>query len=105
MQRSDAEPPSSQYQRTKIYRITSPNTDRVYVGYTTNEDLKRYFKGHLKDRRRTSRHVLDAGDATIELIEAWPCATQAEAEAREQHWINLTPRAVNQLKLKAHQVK
>ena len=99
------EPPSSQYQRTKIYRIWSPNTDLVYVGYTTHEDLKRYFKGHFKDRKRTSRYVLDAGDARIELIEAWPCASQAEAEAREQHWINLTPRAVNQLKLKAHQVK
>ena len=88
-----------------MYRILSPNTDRVYVGYTTHEDLNRYFKGHFNDRRRTSRYVLDAGDARIELIEAWPCASKAEAEAREQHWINLTPRAVNQLKLKAHQVK
>ena len=98
------EPPSSQYQRTKIYRIWSPNTDLVYVGYTTHEDLQRYFKGHFKDRKRTSRYVLDAGDARIELIEAWPCATQAEAEAREQHWIANTPNAVNVLKPKAHRL-
>ena len=98
------EPVSTKYQRTKIYRIISPHTDRVYIGFTTNEDLKRYFQGHTNDRRRTSRHVVDAGDASLELIEAWPCATQAEAEAREQHWINLTPTAVNQLKLRAHRL-
>ena len=97
------EPPSAKYQRTKIYLIGSPHTDRVYVGFTTNEDLQRYFQGH-GDRRRTSRHVIDCGDAFIELIETWPCATQAEAEAREQHWINLTPTAVNVLKPRAHRL-
>ena len=98
------EPVSTKYQRTKIYRIISPHTDRVYIGFTTNEDLLRYFQGHINDRRRTSRHVLDAGDASIELIEAWPCATQAEAEAREQHWITSTPTAVNVLKPLAHRL-
>ena len=98
------EPPSAKYQRTKIYRIASPHTDRVYIGHTTHPDLQRYFQGHINDRKRTSRHVVAKGDASIELIEAWPCATQIEAEAREQHWINLTPTAVNQLKLKAHRL-
>lgn len=98
------EPPSAKYQRTKIYRIASPHTDRVYIGLTTSEDLQSYFKGHLRDRKRTSRHVVKSGDAYIELVEAWPCTTQAEAEAREQHWINLTPTAVNVLKLKAHRL-
>jgi hypothetical protein len=96
------EPPSAKYQRTKIYQIRSPYTDRVYVGHTTHPNLATYFKSHLKDRKRTSRHVLDAGDAFIELIEAWPCATRTEAEAREQFWINQTPNAVNVLKPKAH---
>tara|TARA_B110000285_G_scaffold113310_1_gene128570 strand:- start:1172 stop:4417 length:3246 start_codon:yes stop_codon:yes gene_type:complete len=95
------EPPSAKYQRTKIYRIRSPHTDQVYLGMTTSENLKNYFKGHL-DRKRTSRHVIDCGDAFIELIEAWPCSTQLEAEAREQFWINQTPSAVNKLKPKAH---
>ena len=78
------EPPSAKYQRTKIYRIASPHTDRVYIGHTTHPDLQRYFQGHINDRKRTSRHVVAKGDASIELIEAWPCATQIEAEAREQ---------------------
>ena len=96
------EPPSIRFARTKIYRIRSPHTTRTYVGLTTSENLQAYFKGHLKDRKRTSRHVVDCGDARIELIEAWPCATQIEAEAREQFWINQTPTAVNVQKPKAH---
>lgn len=96
------EPPSTKYQRTKIYRIRSPHTDRVYVGLTTNENLESYFKGHLKDRKRTSRHVIDSGDAFIELLDEWPCATRTEAEAREQFWITSNPTAVNVLKPKAH---
>ena len=98
------EPPSAKYQRTKIYRICSPHTDRVYLGHTTHPSLTAYFQGHINDRRRTSRHVVDAGDAYIELIEAWPCATRAEAEAREQFWINQTPTAVNVLKPRAHRL-
>lgn len=96
------EPPSIRFARTKIYRIRSPHTNRTYVGLTTSENLQAYFKGHLKDRKRTSRHVIDFGDAFIELIEAWPCATQIEAEAREQFWINQTPTAVNVQKPVAH---
>jgi len=98
------EAPSAKYQRTKIYRIASPHTDRLYIGLTTSEDLHSYFRGHLNDRRRTSRHVIDCGDAYIELIEAWPCATLAEAEAREQFWISITPTAVNKIKPRAHRL-
>jgi len=96
------EPPSAKYQHTKIYRIRSPHTDRVYVGLTTNENLESYFKGHLNGNKRTSRHVIACGDAYIELIEAWPCATKLEAEAREQFWINQTPYKVNKLIPRAH---
>jgi hypothetical protein len=103
----EPEAPSVKYARTKLYRIRSPHTDREYIGYTTHADLQQYLLGHLNDRRRTSRHVVDAGprgDAFIELIEAFPCASKVEAEAREQHWVRATPKAVNVLKPIAHRL-
>ena len=33
--------------------------------------------------------------ATIELLEAFPCASLAEAKARERHWTERTPQCVN----------
>eukprot|EP00966_Prymnesium_polylepis_P147585 3409479-Prymnesium_polylepis.1 len=54
----EPEAPSVKYSRTNMYRIASPHTDRVYIGHTTHPDLQRYFQGHLKDRKRTSRHVV-----------------------------------------------
>jgi ribosomal protein S27E len=73
----------------KIYKITSPNTDLVYVGHTDNihtrfRDHRSKYKGWLagkRDRCCTSRKVLEHGGAIIELIE------ETEDEEREVYWI------------------
>ena len=73
----------------KIYKITSPNTDLVYVGMTI-QGLKRRFSGHHSSAKRYTRgltnycssiKVLEHGDAVIELIE------ETDDKRRETFWI------------------
>ena len=77
------------------------NTPLVYIGHGTTTTEKR-MQGHERefaDKSRTKRcssyEVLKHGDATIELLEMFPCASLAEAKARERYWIERTPQCVN----------
>ena len=84
----------------KIYKITSPNTDMVYVGKTTRTlkvrfdehrgAVKRYVK--YGDRYCSSIKVLECGDAVIEVLE------ETDNHKREGYWI-AELNACNQLKL------
>tara|TARA_R110001632_G_scaffold102210_2_gene210221 strand:- start:155 stop:637 length:483 start_codon:yes stop_codon:yes gene_type:complete len=74
----------------KIYKITSPNCDLVYVGKTTKTLKRRLQKHHsgakmYMEGKRTSVcssiKVLEHGDAVIELIE------ETDDHRREAHWI------------------
>ena len=74
----------------KIYCITSPNTELVYVGMTTTT-LKRRMSGHRSHHKAyvsgkrpdscSSYKVIECGDAVIELIE------ETDDSKREAHWI------------------
>ena len=74
-----------------IYKITSPNTDLVYVGKTIrtlkwrfdhhHSHYKRWLVGKPKISNCGSFKVLEHGDATIELIE------KTDDASREYHWI------------------
>ena len=76
----------------KIYKITSPNTDLVYVGKTTLRRLNDRFAQHrcgynnylkgLKARTCSSIKVFEHGDCKIELIE------ETDDASREAYWIN-----------------
>ena len=97
-------PVNPQYQKTKIYQVISPNSDQVYIGYTTWSSIEDYFyECHIGDfeaqrkKQRTSKYIILKGDAKIELIEEWPCNSQAEALARETYWIEKHPNAVNKV--------
>ena len=46
---------------------------------------------------RTSWRAIEHGGAKIELIETWPCSSEAEAEAREAYHILRTPHCVNKV--------
>jgi len=77
----------SSYQQGKIYKITSPNTDKVYIGSTTLT-LDKRFQCHVSASKdpyihTTSEIVIKAGDAKIELIEVFPCDSKAQLELRE----------------------
>mgnify|MGYP003673725770 CR=1 FL=1 len=98
-----ASPPPDpiKFGKTFIYRISSPNTPLVYIGHATTT-LERRLRGHKHEfadasrkKRCTSFEVLTHGEARIELIERYPCASLQEAKARERFWIERTPRCVN----------
>ena len=72
----------------RIYKITSEQTDDVYIG-KTKKTLEKRLEGHRKNYRRwcnnkddfvTSFHLLIYDDCKIELIE-----DNADA-CRESHW-------------------
>ena len=69
------------YMKGKIYQIWSPNTDKVYIGSTT-QSLHKRFADH-KRKQRSSREVIDCGGAKIELIEYYPCSRKDELNRRE----------------------
>ena len=72
----------------KIYKLTSPNTDLVYVGKTVSplncrfDGHKSHYKMWLKGTHAycSSYKIFECGEASIELIE--------EIEDREAFWIN-----------------
>ncbi len=85
------------YQEGKIYKITSEKTDQVYVGSTVKPITTRYnqhkclYNAYKKDGGRvqlSSFLILQHGDAKVELVEDFPCATQEELFARERYWMD-----------------
>jgi len=83
------------YQNGKIYTIRSHQTDKVYVGSTTQAlsvrmgghraDFKSYNKG--VGNYVTSFELLKYDDAYIELIELYPCNSKVELDRGEGVYI------------------
>ena len=73
----------NKYQNGKIYKITSKQTDDVYIGSTIQE-LNRRFKCHKKNRC-SSREIMKYDDAIIELIELYPSNSLEELLWRERY--------------------
>ena len=57
----------------RIYKITSPNTDKVYIGATKNPLSRRFTEHKAKRNNCSSKIIIEAGDAKIELIEEFIC--------------------------------
>jgi len=85
------------YQQSKIYKIISPNTDKIYIGSTTNMYLsnrKAVHKAHYKmwkaDNTKqycSSFELYELGDIEFILIESYKCNDKDELTARERYWI------------------
>ena len=79
------------YQNGKIYKLTSSQTDKIYVGSTCDE-LKRRFSSH-KSNFKTKTQVCKADevlcfeDVKIELVENFPCDSKEKLHLRELHFI------------------
>jgi len=84
------------YANAKIYKLTSFETDKVYIGSTIKQYLcqrlcahntafEQFLRGNMNFI--TSFHIIKEGDAKIELLEAYPCKDIDELRAREGHWI------------------
>lgn len=92
------------FSRGKIYRISSPSTEFVYIGSTTKKYLSQRFGDHKSDYKRYweglaswcySFMILGYGDATIELIEDYPCSNIDELRKKEREIIEKTPNCCN----------
>lgn len=77
------------YKKGKIYKITSPNIDAVYVGSSTQTLNQRFNCHNWKSRTFAnsklcaSHDVIKHGNARIELVEDFPCDDIHELEAKE----------------------
>lgn len=88
------------YQDGKIYRIKSNETERVYIGSTCSVLKKRLndHKSAVKSTKCSSgtvKELIKYADASIELIENFPCTTKRELQFREGEIIKETPNCVN----------
>jgi hypothetical protein len=81
----------SSYATGKIYKITSPYTDMIYVGSTTQSLERRMnkHKSNYKNRTHSSKYMFDSGDPQIELIEEYHCDSKKELLLREQYYMDL----------------
>ena len=73
------------YNNGKIYKITSNQTELIYVGSTIQELRRRFWQHTSKSMgsQCLSREITKYGDARIQLIEEFPCNSKYELENRE----------------------
>ena len=76
------------FQNGKIYSIRSHQTDKIYIGSTT-QSLSQRFSNH-KGLNCSSREIMQFADAYIELIEMFPCANKIQLHRREGELIRTT---------------
>ena len=84
------------YNNSKIYKIVSPSTDKIYIGSTTQILCKRIAK-HLSNYRDyiidntkgyiTSYEILKLGDYSIKLIEECNFENKEQLRQREGYYI------------------
>ena len=86
------------YSTGKIYKLTSNQTDDIYIGSTVCKLCKRMTK-HRNDYKRynngkhhyvSSFEIVKYDDCKIILVELFPCNSREELTAREQHHIDNT---------------
>jgi hypothetical protein len=85
------------YSKGKIYAIRSPNTDKVYIGSTIDTLSRRMSKHRNKFNTTSSKLILEAGDAYIELIEEFPCDNREQLSKREGEIMRATANYCNKL--------
>ena len=81
----------NKYNKSMIYTIRSPTTDKYYIGSTTQKLCKRFgdhkikYKLYLDAKHHfvTSFNLLELGDAYIELLEEMNCDNKTQLEKRE----------------------
>lgn len=79
------------YSNSKIYKIISKNTKKIYIGSTVRT-LKHRLCMHIKDFKHnnycSSKELILLGDYEIVLIESYSCKNKNQLRIREQFWIN-----------------
>jgi hypothetical protein len=92
------------YQKGKIYKIVSNQTNKVYIGSTTirlcerlnqHNNEKKKVQNNITSPKCSAHQITIYPDAKLELIELYPCASRAELREREQYWIDQTDNCIN----------
>jgi len=87
----------------RIYKIKSPNIDKVYIG-STSKTLEDRFKNHYRSYnswlkgtsgRITSFDIIKEGHAYIELVEEHEMITRKDLERKEGETMKKTDNCVN----------
>jgi hypothetical protein len=71
------------FQNGKIYSIRSHQTEKIYVGSTTQPLYKRFHQHKKPSNKTNSKEIMKFADAYIELIENYPCIDKDELHMRE----------------------
>ena len=76
------------YDNGKIYKISSPHTDKIYIGSTTR-CLRERMTEHRNNKVNgiTSDKILQHGEGYIELLEDYPCNNKQELFKKEGEFI------------------
>ena len=89
------------YSYSKIYKIWSPRTDKIYIGSTAQKHLSTRWAIHNYAYRQnlafnsSVREIFEVGGARIKLIENYPCSCSMELRMRENHYIQTLPNVIN----------
>lgn len=87
-----------------IYKISSPNTDQVYIGSTVNKYLSCRkakhvydYKGFLQGKRhyKSSYEILKYGDCIFDMLERFEYDHVSELRQREAEVMRKYPNKVN----------
>ena len=71
------------YIRGQIYKIISPNIEKIYIGSTILPLDVRFISSHKRQKNCSSMHIINEGNASIELLYEYPCKNKPELEAEE----------------------
>ncbi len=86
---------TSKYSKSKIYKIVSDSSDKIYIGSTTSERLCKRLAEHVNNYKEysgskkhshyiTSYELLKNNDFQIILLENVPCLSRDELNAHER---------------------
>ena len=73
------------YQQSKIYKLVCSETNKIYIGSTTQK-LNRRRSNHIRQKNKCSSVSLI--NPTIHLLEDYPCNTKRELEEKERYFID-----------------
>lgn len=71
-----------------VYKISTPKTDKVYIGSTTQK-LNKRFAGHKCNKNCMAQQLLELGECKIEALEVLYNITKEELRIKEQYYLNL----------------
>ena len=81
----------NKFTQSKIYKLTSPNTENIYIGSTTERYLSSRLSKHKTHCRLggkyTANKIILAGDVKIELLELVECDNVKELRDKERKYI------------------